>query len=147
MRNAAAFVGEDSGASAAEFALVAVPLLLLLVGTIEYGRLLWTQQSMQTLAASTARCMGVLQSECSSGGTYSADRTRAHLIAQAGALAVPLSAGNIQLDANASCNGVSNFSRVAIDFEFTTVLPRMLLELASGTDLAATACFPNQASS
>lgn len=31
-----------SGASAIEFALIAMPLLLFLFGTMEYGRLMWT---------------------------------------------------------------------------------------------------------
>ena len=73
----------DGGASALEFALLAVPLLLMIVGTIEYGRALWTQQAMQSLAIATARCIGVSQSECTSSGSYSSTKTNTYLIAEA----------------------------------------------------------------
>lgn len=40
------FLSDQSGASAVEFALVALPLILLTVGIVEVGRAIFTQQSL-----------------------------------------------------------------------------------------------------
>src|SRR5690606_25512915 len=103
------FARHQGGASALEFALVAVPLLLIIVGTVEYGRALWTQQAMQSLAISSARCIGVAQTECTTSGSHSVTKTRAHVIAEAAKLGVGLQSGNITINANTSCRGVAGF--------------------------------------
>ena len=46
-------------ATAAEFALLVPAILLLLLGTIECGRLLWTKQTLDEVAYNTARGMAV----------------------------------------------------------------------------------------
>jgi Flp pilus assembly protein TadG len=53
------FAGARSGATAVEFALVIGPLLLVLLGTVEVSRLLWTRQAIQSVAIAGARCLGV----------------------------------------------------------------------------------------
>lgn len=139
------FRHDESGASALEFALLAVPLLLMIVGTIEYGRALWTRQAMQSLAIATARCVGVTQSDCSTSGSYSATKTSTYLIAEAAKLGVALTTGNISINANTSCQGVSGFSTVAITYTFVSAAPKFITALLIGPTLTATACFPNQA--
>ena len=139
------FSRDQSGASALEFALLAVPLLLIIVGTIEYGRALWTQQAMQSLAIATARCIGVSQSECSSSGTYSSTRTNTWVIGEAAKLGVALQSTNISVNANTSCQGVSGFATVAITYTFVSAVPAFVTALVLGPTLKATACFPNQA--
>jgi Flp pilus assembly protein TadG len=41
----------NGGAAAVEFALVVGPLLLLIFGVFEFGRLLWTREAIQGRAA------------------------------------------------------------------------------------------------
>jgi Flp pilus assembly protein TadG len=135
----------DSGAtSALEFGLVALPLLLLILGTVEYGRLLWTRQAMQSLAISTARCMGVLQTGCAAAWVYSAANTTKTIVTGAGALGVTITASNVQLNNAASCGGSAGFSSATVTYSFATYVPALILALAGGTALTVTACFPNQ---
>lgn len=138
------FSKNDRGASAVEFALVAVPLLLLIVGTVEYGRLLWTRQAMQSIAVEAARCMGVKQTECRSGSSYSANATRQMVIARAGRIGVTLTANDVTLNPSTTCSGVAGFSQVSVSYTFTSAAPEMLTALATGGALSVSACFPNQ---
>lgn len=139
-----ALLADRRGASAVEFALIAAPLLLLIVGTVEYGRLIWTKQAMQSIAISTARCMGIRQLECSSGGAFSAAATRAMVVADANSIGVGLAAADVTLNKAAICNGISGFSQVTISYQFTSAAPAFLTAMATGGNLSATACFPNQ---
>jgi Flp pilus assembly protein TadG len=138
------FRRRTGGASAVEFALVVIPLLLLLMGTIEFGRLLWTRQAMQSLAISGARCMGVRQTTCSNAGIYDSGNTTGYIIQGASALGVQLSASNIVLNANTSCQGVPGFSTVTITYTFRSVVPLLIPGWSDGMPLSTTACFPNQ---
>jgi Flp pilus assembly protein TadG len=61
------------GSAAIEFALVATPLLLLLFGTMEFGRMLWTWQAMQLAGDQTARCVAIGGSACATPSTYAAN--------------------------------------------------------------------------
>jgi Flp pilus assembly protein TadG len=131
------------GASAVEFALVVAPLLLLLVGTIEFGRLLWTRQAMLSLAVSAARCMGVGQAACSDSGAYSAGDTRTFIVQGAAALGVDLAAADIALSNSASCGNVADFSTVTISYKFKSIAASLLPSL-SDAPLGVSACFPNQ---
>lgn len=145
MSSFARFIRHQGGASALEFALLAVPLLLIIVGTIEYGRALWTQQAMQSLAIATARCVGVSQSECSTSGSYSSSKTNTYVIAEAAKLGVALRSTNISVNANTSCQGLSGFATATITYEFVSAAPAFITALVIGPTLTASACFPNQA--
>jgi Flp pilus assembly protein TadG len=52
------------GATALEFALIAPPLLMLLVGTLDVGRLLWTRAALQDAVTRAARCVAVSPEIC-----------------------------------------------------------------------------------
>ncbi|MEN3973801.1 TadE/TadG family type IV pilus assembly protein [Emcibacter sp. SYSU 3D8] len=143
MRGLRRFFGDDTGASAVEFALVVVPLLLFIFGTVEFSRLMWTRQSMQSLAIEAARCMGILQPQCISGTTYNAANTRNYVISRAGKLGVPLTSSDIALNNSDSCKSVSGFSTVTITYTFSSVAPRLVTALTGSTNLSASACFPN----
>lgn len=58
----AGFRRDQGGASAVEFALVAVPFFLMLFGIIEGGRLLWTQLGLQHAVEMAARCASLTTS-------------------------------------------------------------------------------------
>jgi Flp pilus assembly protein TadG len=138
------FLRHEGGASALEFALVAVPLLLIIVGTIEYGRALWTQQAMQSLAISAARCIGVQQTQCTNSGVYNAAKTSTWVIGEAAKLGVPLQAANITVNASTTCQGVSGFATVAISYLFVSAAPQVITAMVLGPTLRANACFPVQ---
>jgi Flp pilus assembly protein TadG len=131
------------GASAVEFSLVAIPLLILMFGVIEMGRAMWTREALQETAIAGARCMGVSNSNCAAGGVYSASATTSYVehVAQGWGLAIP-DAG-VTLNPNATCAGANGFSQVTVVYTFQVVAPGLLGPLATGTVLSATACFPN----
>jgi len=146
MRALRKFLGDRRGAAAVEFALVIVPLLLFVFGTIEFSRLLWTRQSMQSLAISAARCVGILQPSCTSGTAYNEANTKSYIIARAAGFGVPLSTSNITITTTATvaeCR-VTGFSKVTINYTFTSIAPKLITALAASKNLTTSACFPNQ---
>jgi len=136
------------GVAALEFALVAAPFLMLSLGTIEFGRLIWTRQAIEMAAMQGARCMGVRSSSCASSGTYSSTNTIAYIEGVASGWGVTLTASDLTLTNNASsgaCSGMSvGISQVTINYTFTTAVPGLLTMLSGGAALTAQACFPNQ---
>src|ERR1700675_3482302 len=52
-------ISDISGAAAVEFAMILWPLMLLLLGTVDGGRMLWTQNSLQYAVEQAARCAAV----------------------------------------------------------------------------------------
>lgn len=138
LRKLRALLSDRSGASAVEFALIAAPLMLLLVGTVEVGRFFWTQHVVQEAAIAGARCMGIRVPDCADADVPSPSKTRAHLRAEARALAVTLAPGEITAEENASCPD-PGFSRVEIEHGFVSALPFL-----TDATIRGVACFPNQ---
>ena len=141
------FSRDRAGASAVEFALIIGPFLVLVFGVFEFGRWYWTQNAIQQAAISGARCMGIGQNECSSDGAPNADRTSAYVREVARSWLIPLAVENIHVNGAATCSDSLHLSEVAfaqvrIDYEFRTVIPRMIVALA-GTSLGAQSCFPS----
>ena len=63
---------DRSGAAALEFALIAPTLFVLIMGGVEFGRLLWTQSALQMSVAQAARCYAWQVSSCTTtSGTQS----------------------------------------------------------------------------
>jgi len=69
-----AFLRDCSGATAIEFAFVVGPLLLLFVGIIEVGRLMWSGHALDEVAIAGARCVGIHAPDCANGETLEPDR-------------------------------------------------------------------------
>ena len=137
------------GVTALEFAVVAPVLIMLMLGTIEFGRLLWTMQGLQMTAVEAARCMGILASSCASSGAYSSDNTTSYIENYAGAWGINLTSSNLTLltrdSTNTSCaptGGTLTISEVTITYTFQTVVPGLLSMLTSKA-LQGHACFPN----
>jgi hypothetical protein len=140
------FLCGERGASAVEFALVAVPLLAIIFGTIEYGRLMWTRQALQESATAGARCIGVAGPACTNAaGAYDAARARLFVRSSAQGWFVALDDADITVENDVACGGVSHFARVSIRHGFSTPVPEFLIGLTEGTQLSASACFPRQA--
>jgi Flp pilus assembly protein TadG len=63
LRLKAALSGE-SGATAIEFSIILLPLILLTVGTIDLGRLYWTRNALNDVAIAGARCAAINAPPC-----------------------------------------------------------------------------------
>jgi Flp pilus assembly protein TadG len=131
--------------TAIEFALVAIPFLLVIFGTLEFARFSWTNEALQKTVIAGARCMGLLQSGCGTGGVYSPSMTTSYVQTMATAWAITVPTSGISLNNAASCAGVSGFSQVTVSYTFKTVVPVFLTSIAAGIPISATACFPNNA--
>jgi Flp pilus assembly protein TadG len=145
LRRLRGLAGDRSGAGAVEFALVLGPLVFLILGAMEYGRLLWTKQALQEAAIAGARCMGVLATGCASGGAYSASNTTSYIQGVASGLVLTVPSAGVTLNRAASCAGVSGFSSVTLSYTFQAAVPVLLGAGSSAMPLTATACFPNNA--
>ena len=136
---------DRAGAGAVEFALVLGPLIFLILGAMEYGRLLWTKQALQETAIAGARCMGVLATGCASGGAYSSTSATAYIQGVASGFSLTVPTANVTLNRAASCAGVSGFSSVSISYAFQAAVPVLLGAASNTMPLTASACFPNNA--
>ena len=147
LRLCAAFRRNTDASTALEFALIAGPLLVLLLGTLEFGRAEWARQSLQDTATQGARCIGVLKPDCAANGVYDAAKTKEYLIKTALGWGIPLNTTDITLEQNISCQGISGFSRVKLVYNFQTAIPGAVSALVEKLPLRVEACFPNQPSS
>lgn len=131
------------GASAVEFAIIAVPLFLLLFGIIEFSRAMWIREAISQTAIAAARCVGIPQSQCAADGAYDEKRTVAFVEAKAKGWYITLAPASISIDTAASCSGVSGFTRITLNYTFRSVVPELLTVMSGPIQLSASACFPN----
>ncbi|HEY3908747.1 MAG TPA: TadE/TadG family type IV pilus assembly protein [Stellaceae bacterium] len=129
-----------SGATAVEFALVAPMFLALVFGTIEFGRLLWTEQALQQTAIAGARCVAIAQgktqnSPCASGGTT----TYVQNVAKGWGVTL----ATITPNTSASCGAGGGFSEMTLTSTFNSVAPGLVQLATGGITLTASACYPN----
>ena len=133
-----------------EFALLATPLLLLVLGILEFGRLMWFREALQMTANQGARCMGVVASSCASSGAYNATNTTTYIENVANNWGITLANANVVLarpSTNANClptlsTPATPMSEVTITYTFQTAVPQ-LLDMLVGKSLTSHACFPN----
>jgi len=118
-------------------------MMLIVVGFIEFGRLVWTFEVLQDVASEGARCMGLGANACAAAGVYSAASTRSYVVTLATSRGVVITAATVALNNAAICGGASGFSQVSITYEFTTAAPALLTSLVNGFTVPAAACFPN----
>ena len=133
-----------SGSAAVEFALILLPFILLLFGGIEFGRMIWTRNALQQTAVSTARCMGVRQTPCATGGTIDIARSVTFARTRARSYSVAITAAAVAATASGTCSGQSGLARVTITTNFVTVVPLLRNFLGAVHPITVTACFPNQ---
>jgi Flp pilus assembly protein TadG len=136
--------------AALEFALLATPLLLLVLGILEFGRLMWFREALQMTANEGARCMGVVASSCASSGAYDAPTTTTYIENVANNWGITLVGANVTLarpSTNANCipthlTPTTPMSEVTITYTFQTAIPQLFAMLV-GKSLTSHACFPN----
>ena len=136
-------IGDRRGASAVEFAMIIGPLILLVTGSMEFGRIYWTQEVLNETAAAGSRCMGLPESGCRAGAAYDAAATRSFVTSFAAGRGITLTPTDIAVNRAASCRGLAGFSEVRLTYSFETPLP-LLDVLMDGMTLTSVACFPNQ---
>lgn len=138
---------DTRASTAVEFALIAGPLMLLMLGTLEFGRVEWARQSLQDIATQGARCVGVVKPDCALNGAYDAAKAKQFLVNTASGWGIALTANDITLEQNISCQGISGFSRVSLVYDFQSAIPGAISALVADLPLRAQACFPNQPTS
>jgi Flp pilus assembly protein TadG len=143
-RFARGFARDNRGSSAIEFSLLAVPFLLLIFGTMEFARVLWTREVLKQVATAGARCMGITQPECGSGSTTDSASSTAFIIAEAGRRTLVLTNSNVTVNGSATCGTISGFSQVTLAYTYRPILPVLIPALGSAVTLNASSCFPNQ---
>lgn len=124
--------GERSrrGAAAIEYALLLPVLLLIVLGIIDAGRLLWVYTTLNRAAAAAARCAVVNASECSSE-----PQIKSRVVAEAWGLGISPAAVAVT---TAAC-GV----QVSANYDFAFIIPGLGAISPLGTiTLRATACYP-----
>ena len=131
------FGPNQRGAIAVEFAFIAIPLLLLLIGSLEISRLVWTHHALQDAAANGARCVGLRNPPCVTDGISNQATARGFVQEKAAGWIVFIAAEAVTVEEIAECNGVSGFSRVTVRHEFYSVL-----NVLTGGAIETEACFP-----
>ncbi|HEY3848048.1 MAG TPA: TadE family protein [Acetobacteraceae bacterium] len=126
-----------------EFSICALAMVLMVVGFVEFGRLVWTFEVLQDVASEGARCMGLAANSCASAGVYNSVDTKNYIVSLAASRGVVITAATVSLNNAATCGGASGFSQVSISYDFTTVAPALLTSLVRGFTVPASACFPN----
>lgn len=137
------FLTRRDGGSAVEFSLVVSAFCMVLLGAVEYAWYMWTASALEQTAIQTARCMGVLQTDCAATRTYSSTNTTTFAQQLAAGYGVTVPTADITLDNAATCGGASNLSKVTISYTYQSSVPVLLPGLSS-KPLTEVACFPNQ---
>ncbi|HET6606881.1 MAG TPA: TadE/TadG family type IV pilus assembly protein [Rhodopila sp.] len=128
--------------AAVEFALVSLMMMTWIFGIMETARAFWTYQIIQEVAIQGARCMGILSSGCTAGGTFDAGTAQKYMVGLAANLGLTLPATDIEATRPTTCANTAGFSSVVITYNFTTNLP-MLIPALKSINLNASSCFFN----
>lgn len=124
----------NSGSAAVEFALIAVPVFLLLFGTIEFARLYWTSSVLNDTAAIAARCIGFPEPDCvDESGQRNEVKTKMKIRDTSKGKGVLVDEERIFISFDSSCNNNGAYVQIIIELNFETVLGQHI-------PLQATAC-------
>lgn len=117
------FWRDQAGASIVEFAVLVAPFLLLLFGVIEVSRALWTRHALQDIATATARCIGVLQAECTENGVFDLAKTQSYVADLAAGRAVRFDEEGAHFLTGVECNGLQGAVEAQLQGRFDSVFP------------------------
>jgi Flp pilus assembly protein TadG len=122
------FASNDEGANALELALATPVFVLMVIGIFGMAFTLWVENSIQSAAAQAARCAAINTTEC---GTT----TQIQNAAVGWALGAPITAANVTVNSNATCNTGRTGVAVAISYTATFFV--------ISTTMSAESCFSN----
>ncbi len=131
-----------SGAAALEFAMAVTPLLLLILGTIEGGLLLWSWQALEGAVIEAGRCAALDAASCQNVATTPAN-TASYAATAANARGLPsVTSSNVTVStgvsAQALCgNTTANVVAISIAYKF-----KMISLIPLPSNLTVAACFP-----
>ena len=127
------------GVAAVEFALILLPLLLMVLGIIDGGRMLWTQNSLQYAVEQAARCAVVNTTISPSCPTTCAScPTTCGTTAQIQSYAVCMAYGmSLSSSVFSSSNCGSNTQQVSASYSYTPLFP-----FPNNVTLTASSCRP-----
>ncbi|WP_292286144.1 TadE/TadG family type IV pilus assembly protein [Marivita sp.] len=131
------FLSNRGGAVAIEFAAIALPLMLLLGGSIEVSRFIWTRVALQDSASTGARCLGLRLAPCATDGKMDTGGTVHFVQQQASEWAIDISDQSVTPDATSGCENTPDFARIGIRHRLTSILI-----VLPDTWVEVEACFP-----
>ena len=122
------------GTAALEFAMVGGLLVLMLLGCIEVGLMMWTGSALQSVAAQTARCAAIGSTACTDPAQYAVSLAGKWVGASA------ITTSDVQVSAGTSCHGATGtFAIVTIT---SSIWSGTFLAPITGNSQTAMACFP-----
>ena len=124
----------DAGATLSEFALLAPVFFVFLFGTIEGGRMLWMQQTLETVAYSTARCASV-NTACAQ-----VSAAKGHAVARAAGYGVTIASADVTVERNVTCRGFPASNRTSITIPLNSVMGSLVP--AFPESITAESCYP-----
>jgi Flp pilus assembly protein TadG len=144
-RRCRALLRDKRGANAVEVAILVVPTVLLLFGVLEFGRLQWTRNAVEEVAAAGARCVGLNAVSCSDNGdprVYNAAKSTAFMTTEATRWSVVVAAADINVTTSTTCQGLANFVQVTVNHQFRSGL--LAIAGLSNFPISSVACYPSQ---
>jgi len=129
---------DRKGGVAVEFALVAPTFLMILFLIMDGGRLMFAKQSLNELAAATARCAAIKAAGCDTAANaqgWAVSRGNARS-------AMNIANSNVTVTASTTCNGVANMTKVTITRPWANGAMGMLPGNVAPTSLSSSSCFP-----
>jgi len=120
---------EPHGSAAVEFAFLLPVFLLMFLGIVEFGRMLWTQSSLQHAVAAAARYAAINYPSCAS-----TSQTTSYAAAEMFGQNVPTSDFTLTC---ASCG-----TQVRATFSFSLVVPALFPFIPNPMTLSAQSCYP-----
>jgi len=118
------FITDDQGTNALELALATPVFLLIVLGIFALGFVMWVENGIQSAAAQAARC-AVIDANC-------ATTSQIQNAAVAWALGAPITASNVTVNLNATCNGLPG---KAVGITYTATF------FVISTTMSAESCF------
>jgi Flp pilus assembly protein TadG len=128
-------VADRKAGNAIEFALVVPIFLMIVLGIITFGRIMWTLNALQAVGYQTARCVAIASSECATPSSYA--------IALAGDYGLgDLTAAEVTVTSGSKCNQTTANQYVEVELSYPpyAILTAFLPSFA--TNLTSTTCYP-----
>jgi Flp pilus assembly protein TadG len=135
--------GREAGTTSLEFALVCSTLIVVILGILGLGLMVWTQQALQASAELTARCVTLGATTCANAQQFAVNTVSTWSFSGV------VTTGNVWVQSGATCTSTNGhvaagkFTVVTISSNYWTggLLPAPF----SAVTLTATACYPSAA--